>query len=220
MAGPSTSPTGFRTAIGSASTPVFESFDIAPLVRVRPAPLRVTRFVLDGHLGRLAGYLRLFGFDVLYRHDYADAELARTSHEEGRILLTRDRGLLKRREVSHGYCVRATDPRRQIVEVLRRFDLFRSVSPFSRCLRCNGVLQPVDREEVLERLPPKTRKYYDEFDLCPSCDRLYWKGSHYERLARLVQEVLALGAAYPETEGGSNEEHTERQEAQDAGDPG
>jgi uncharacterized protein with PIN domain len=172
--------------------PVFESLDISPLVRVRPQPLRETRFVLDVHLGRLATYLRMLGFDTLYRNDYEDDELAHISSAEGRILLTRDRGLLKRSIVTHGYCLRATNPQQQLIEVLRRFDLFESVKPFQRCLHCNGLLQPVDKADISDRLPPKTRQYYDEFKHCRACDRIYWKGSHYQRMQQFIDRVLQI----------------------------
>ncbi len=171
--------------------PVFESIDIGPLARVRPAPLRETRFVLDGHLGRLARYLRMVGFDTLWRSDYGDEELARISAEEHRILLSRDVGLFKRSAVSHGHWMRETDPRRQLAEVLRRFDLFRSMAPFQRCLRCNRLLEPVAKEAVAERLPPRVREHQDEFRLCPSCLRIYWKGSHHARMERLIAAVAA-----------------------------
>lgn len=170
--------------------PVFESIDISPLVRLRPQPLREPRFVLDTHLGRLAAYLRLLGFDSLYRNDHTDQELARLASSEGRILLTRDRGLLKRNLVTHGHWMRETRPRRQVVEVLRRFDLYGAVSPFRRCLRCNTLLRPVRKEAIGHRLPPKTRQFYDEFRCCPTCDRLYWPGSHYERMQQFVEQML------------------------------
>jgi len=166
--------------------PVFESFDITPLLRVRPRPLRRPRFVLDVHLGRLAGYLRLLGFDALYSPDCDDATLAALSRDERRTLLTRDRGLLKRRQVTHGYCVRTTNPREQVREVLRRFDLYRLVAPFSRCIRCNGVLEPVAKQSVENRLPPQVRAHHDDFRICAACGQVYWRGSHYERLQALV----------------------------------
>lgn len=117
--------------------------------RVGPPPLDMPRFVLDVHLGKLAAYLRLLGFDTLYRADVHDAELARISADEQRILLTRDRHLLKRSIVTHGYFVRATDPRQQVVEIVRRFDLAAEVAPFQRCSRCNGLLHPVDKAHTL-----------------------------------------------------------------------
>lgn len=174
--------------------PVFESINIAPLVRVRPQPLREPRFVLDTHLGRLAAYLRMLGFDTVYRNDFADEELARISSQEGRILLTRDRGLLKRNQVTHGYCVRGTNPRSQLVGVLRRFDLFQMVAPFTRCIRCNGILRPVSKQAISHRLQPKTRRYYDEFRVCQACDQIYWKGSHYQRMQQFIEGVLAQQA--------------------------
>jgi uncharacterized protein with PIN domain len=157
--------------------PVFESIDITPLLRVRPRPLRQTRFVLDVHLGRLANYLRMLGFDTLYRNDYRDEELARVSRDEERILLTRDRNLLKRRAVEHGYCVRETRPRRQLLEVLERFDLLGSVAAFTRCLRCNGLLGPVATAP------------HSEFRQCASCGQVYWKGSHYQRMQQFIQSL-------------------------------
>ena len=172
--------------------PVFESLDITPLVRLRPQPLRETRFVLDVHLGRLTAYLRMLGFDALYRNNYTDEELAHISSAEGRILLTRDRGLLKRSIVTHGYCLRTTNPRQQLIEVLRRFDLFKSVKPFQRCLHCNGLLQPIDKTAISDRLLPKTRQYYDEFYHCRTCDRIYWKGSHYQRMRQFIDNVLKV----------------------------
>jgi len=171
--------------------PVFESLDITPLVRVRPEPLRVTRFVVDGHLGRLAAYLRLLGFDTLYKNDYRDEELSRISRDERRILLTRDRGLLKRAMVTHGYCVRSQKPREQIVEVLRRFHLARSVSLGRRCVRCNGLLAPVEKVEIIDQLEPLTRRYYTDFCRCDTCGHVYWPGSHYARLQQFVEETLA-----------------------------
>ncbi len=171
--------------------PVFEAFDIQAVSRVRPEPLRVSRFVLDGHLGKLARHLRLLGFDTLYRNDYADAELARVAGAERRILLTRDRALLKRSVVTHGLFVRATDPRRQIEEVLDRLDLYRAIQPFQRCVRCNGRLAAAPREQVWDRLPPRTRLFVDTFWACGACGQLYWEGSHFPALRRFVESLRA-----------------------------
>ncbi len=170
--------------------PVFESIDIAPVVQVRPGPLRVARFVVDTHLGRLARYLRLLGFDALYANDFQDDTLAELSSRERRILLTRDRGLLKRSKVTHGYFVRQTRPREQLLEVLRRFDLRGLIVPFRRCIRCNGSLAPVSKGSILDRLPPRTRDYYDEFRLCQGCGKIYWKGSHYQRMLEFIRDIL------------------------------
>ncbi len=171
--------------------PMFEAFDIQAVSRVRPRPLRVSRFVLDVHLGKLARYLRLLGFDTLYRNDYADAELARVAGAERRILLTRDRALLKRAVVTHGLFVRATDPRRQIEEVLDRLDLYRAIQPFQRCVRCNGLLAAVARHQVWDRLPPQTRLYVDIFWECGACGQLYWEGSHFPALRGFIENLQA-----------------------------
>ena len=151
------------------------------------------RFVLDNHLGQLAIYLRMLGFDTLYRNDYQDDELAQVTDQEGRILLTRDRRLLMRKVVVYGYCIRDLDPRQQVIEVVRRFGLFGKIAPLQRCLRCNHPLQPVSKETVLDRLEPLTKLYYDEFHLCPACDQVYWKGSHYERMLGFIDTVARDG---------------------------
>jgi uncharacterized protein len=148
------------------------------------------RFLLDGHLGRLAAYLRMLGFDCLYENDYNDEELAGLAHEEGRILLSRDRRLLMRKIVSFGYCLRALDPLKQLSEVIEHFELKKRIVPFHRCLRCNHPLEPVTKEAILDRLEPLTRLYFDEFQICPACNQIYWKGSHFERMTRLIEKEI------------------------------
>ncbi len=169
--------------------PPFQTLPVTTLVRLHPTLPDEPRFVLDVHLGKLATYLRFLGFDTLYRNDYSDEELAAISSQDERILLTRDRGLLKRGVVRHGYYVRATHPQAQLLEVLRRFNLFAQVRPFRRCTQCNGLVRPVPKAAVLDRLLPKTRLYYHEFYQCESCGRVYWQGSHYERLQHWVERV-------------------------------
>lgn len=170
--------------------PVFESLDISSVSRVRPAPLRAIRFLLDVHVGRLAAYLRMAGFDALYGKQASDAELAEIVTREGRVLLTRDRYLLMRTAVERGYWVRSTVPKQQLLEVVKRFDLVGSMRPFTRCLACNAVLEEASRESVLERLPPKI-KDKDVFHVCPGCQRVYWEGTHYERMSTLLAWVKA-----------------------------
>jgi uncharacterized protein with PIN domain len=170
--------------------PVFESFDITPVLRLRPAPLRDPRFVVDVNLGKLARYLRLFGFDAWYRRDYADAELARLASDDKRIVLTRDVDLLKWRIITRGYFVRSTVPCRQISEVLARLDLYRSARPFTRCTRCNGGLIAVSKEQIAARLAPNTHRCFDRFWRCQGCGRIYWRGGHYERMRQWVEIVL------------------------------
>ncbi len=182
--------------------PAYQSLPIAEADRAGPPPLDEARFVLDGHLGRLAAHLRMIGFDTWYRNDVADDVLAAVSAEERRILLTRDRALLRRGIVTHGYFVRSDQPREQLREVVDRFRLGQAAKPFSRCIRCNGRLESVGRDEVLERLQPLTRRYYDVFARCSTCDRVFWRGSHHERMERVVASVLGhRPSADPDTVG-------------------
>ena len=147
------------------------------------------RFLLDCHLGRLAAHLRMLGFDSLYQNDYDDSKLAEIVDQQERILLTRDRRLLMRKVVVHGYCLRSLDSTAQLSEVIQRFDLTHRIRPFHRCLRCNALVEPVEKEVILDRLEPLTRKYFDEFHICPNCQQIYWKGSHYERMVRVIEQV-------------------------------
>lgn len=174
--------------------PTFHTLDVEALRLLRPPLPRPVRFLLDVHLGQLATYLRLLGFDALYRNDYEDEELADLAAETGRVLVTRDRRLLMRKQVTYGCCLQARDPQEQVQAVLRRYDLFAAIDPWQRCLRCNGQLRPVAKEKVLHRLEPKTKRYYDEFHLCQTCQHIYWKGSHYPRMRRFVAGVKAQAA--------------------------
>jgi hypothetical protein len=179
--------------------PVFEALDIAGLTRLRPEPLRDARFVLDVHLGRLAAYLRMLGFDALYRNRWDDECLAEVSRHEHRILLTRDVGLLKRGSVTHGYCLRATQPRRQLVEVAGRFDLGRLAKPFSRCMRCNSPLTQASKDHVRDRLPAQAAALHDDFRRCPDCGRVYWKGGHFRRMEQWIDSSIRAGCGTLET---------------------
>ncbi len=150
-------------------------------------PIEPPRFILDNHLGRLTAYLRMLGFDCIYETNYDDPELAEIAEREGRILLSRDRRLLMRKAVTYGYCLRSLDSLEQLSEVIQRFDLAKRIVPFHRCLRCNHLLEPVDKEAVLDRLEPLTKLYFDEFQICPACKQIYWKGSHYDRMQGLIE---------------------------------
>jgi uncharacterized protein len=171
--------------------PVFESLDITPVLRLRPQPLRELKFVLDVHLGRLAGYLRMLGFDTVYDNRSTDPELVKISAEQGRVLLTRDRGLLKHSLVTRGYWLRETDSRRQAAEVVRRFDLARSLNPFKRCLVCNGLLTAVSKTEIERQVPPRVLDWCNEFHRCPGCERVYWEGSHYRQMRHWIEQLAA-----------------------------
>ncbi len=170
--------------------PVFHSLSMPSLLR---GPLQSDRllFVLDTHLGVLARYLRMLGFDAIYRNVYDDVELAEISSRDNRILLTRDRGLLKRGEVIYGYWVRETAPRKQLREVVQRYSLETLTRPFERCIHCNQLLRPASKQEVRDRLPARTAEQFDEFTTCDCCRKVYWRGSHFERMKQLLADVLA-----------------------------
>lgn len=170
--------------------PVFERFDITPLVRLRPEPLREPRFILDVHLGTLARRLRMLGFDARYRNDYADPEIVARAAQEHRIILTRDVGLLKHSAVTHGHWLRTTDPEVQLREVIDAFDLRCRIRPFTRCLACNGTLEPVEKAEIADAVPPGVYEEFETFTCCPRCGRVYWKGSHYDRMQRLLKRLM------------------------------
>lgn len=199
-----------RTGERVSVYPVFESFDVQPLVRLRPAPLRVTRFLLDGHLGTLARRLRLLGFDCRYDAHAPDDELVRVALEERRILLTRDRPLLRRKAVTHGYLVRSDRPAEQMREVLRRFQLGGSIEPFTRCPACNGRLVAVAKADIEHRLPAGTRRSYDDFRSCPGCGRDYWRGAHHARLERMVADARSADAAAHSAGSHSSDSASER----------
>ncbi len=171
--------------------PVFESLDISSLLKLRDKPLRNPRFILDVNLGKLANRMRLLGFDCLYRNDYQDAEVVNIAVNEQRIVLTRDRRLLYIKHINHGYWVRAVNVESQVNEVLRRFDLYGSIKPFTRCLVCNGILAPVVKADILDYLEPRTRLYYDVFHRCTDCLRIYWEGSHMEDMRQRFAGFLA-----------------------------
>lgn len=170
--------------------PRFEALDVTPLLRVREYPLRQTRFVADAHLGGLAHLLRMLGFDTLYDNHFHDDDMVAIAGKEGRILLSRDRELLKRRSVTHGCYLHAQKPEQQLREIVERLDLARSARPFTLCLHCNAPLRPVDKASVLDRLPPRVREHYAHFSACDGCGRVYWEGSHWRNMRRVLDGVL------------------------------
>lgn len=169
--------------------PVFESFDVRDLTHLRQKPLREPKFVLDVHLGKLARYMRMLGLDTLYDNNYTKDDLVNISIEKRRTILTRDRNILKRNDVTHGYWVRSEDAIKQAREVIERFHLERELKEFSRCMECNGMLESVNKEEVIDEIPPKVEQSQTEFYRCPNCLRIYWKGSHYEKMKKLIGKI-------------------------------
>jgi len=167
--------------------PIFESFDIAEVQHLRPKPLRKPKFVADVHLGRLTKYLRMMGFDVYYKNNLDDEEIINISIKEIRAILTKDRGILKRNEVTRGYWVRSIKVEEQIKEVIQRFDLQKEMKEFSRCLECNDLLKSIKKATIIEQLPLKVAQTQNEFYQCPSCKKIYWKGTHQQRMLKFVQ---------------------------------
>ena len=170
--------------------PVFESLDISNVTHLREKPLRDTRFILDVHLGKLARRLRLLGFDSHYNNNYTDPEIINIAKADKRIILTRDVNLLKTKTVTHGYWIRSHQPLEQLNEIIHRFDLSSLSKPFSRCMECNGLIEKASKESVLDILPQKTRQYYDEYYRCTSCKKVYWKGSHYDNMKKLIHTAI------------------------------
>lgn len=173
--------------------PKFEALDISSLLKVRDRPLRVVRFVADAHLGGLAHLLRMTGFDTLYDNNFDDPEIAEISVREGRIVLTRDRELLKRRGITHGCYVRNLKPARQLCEIFDRLGLAASARPFTLCLDCNAPLRSIAKELVLERLPEAVRERHERFSTCDVCRRVFWEGSHWRRMQELLNAVMPQG---------------------------
>lgn len=165
-----------------------EYISVYPVGDFDPAEID-PRFILDVHLGKLCRKLRFFGFDVLYENNYMDEEIIEISVKENRIILTRDIGLLKNGKVSKGYFVRHTDPKKQLVEILRKFKLKKLINPFTRCIVCNGKIVSVDKSEVEKKLLPKTKKYYNKFYRCIDCENILWEGSHYENMKKYLEEL-------------------------------
>jgi len=175
---------------------VVEAIPLTPPVNpmvptvLRPQPLERIAFVVDVNAGKLALLLTTLGFDTMYGSASKNGILAEIAHSQKRILLTRDTSLLKRKIVMHGYLLQAHDPTKQLIEVMRLYDLASKIKPLSRCIPCNSPLEPVSKEAVLDRLEPLTKKYYERFYICKRCDKIYWPGSHQERIVAFIENVL------------------------------
>jgi len=170
--------------------PVFESIDISPIIRTRKVPLRTTKFILDAHLGKLAKYLRMFGFDSCYENDYEDSTIIKIAQEEQRIILTRDKDLLMSKDISHGYYVRAIHIKEQLREIIEKFDLYSQAAPFTRCILCNNTIVSVRKEDIRKRLDEDTARIFKKFYYCSTCDKIYWEGSHFDRMSKYIRQLL------------------------------
>ncbi|MFH1965278.1 MAG: Mut7-C RNAse domain-containing protein [Acidobacteriota bacterium] len=169
--------------------PVFESLNIKKISRVRSEPLRETKFVLDVHLGKLARSLRMLGFDTLYQKDYTPDEVIVLSLSGKRIIISKSRNLLKRKEITHGYCLNSSDSEMQTKLVIKRFDLGDNIDPFTRCMECNSTLDIIARDKVIDKIPLKVKERQNEFKYCTQCRKIYWKGSHYVKMREKIRRL-------------------------------
>ncbi|HEX2959355.1 MAG TPA: Mut7-C RNAse domain-containing protein [Chitinispirillaceae bacterium] len=167
--------------------PMSENCDITPKIKLQEDHPANLGFICDVHLGKLSRLMRLLGFDTLYRNDYDDPEIVQISVAENRAVLTRDRRLLHAKVITCGCWLHSTNPIEQLSEVIKRFGLEKCTTPFSRCLSCNSVLKPIQKEAIEDSLEPKTRQYYDQFHRCGQCKKVFWKGSHFEALTKIVE---------------------------------
>ncbi len=159
---------------------------------LRPNPFPHLRFLVDVNVAKLRTYLHMIGMDTLYEPDLTDSELARLAVQKQCIVLSRDRGLLRRKIIDHGHLIRSQNPTKQLAEVLTYYGLQNKINPFSRCIHCNNVLQPIAKKDILNNLEPLTKKYYDDFSHCRACNRIYWPGSHREGMEQTLKRALQI----------------------------
>nr|WP_255749492.1 Mut7-C ubiquitin/RNAse domain-containing protein [Pontibacter liquoris] len=169
--------------------PAGSSYNLPESWSLRASRPPTTAFVLDVHLGKLARALRLLGFDTCYENDYSDQAIAQLASEQNRIVLTRDVGLLKQKNITWGYWLRSQHLQEQLTEVISYFNLAPAFRPFARCLACNGLIEQVAKERIADQLPPKTKLYFEEFFQCSSCQQVYWKGSHYAHMQAFISRL-------------------------------
>lgn len=154
-----------------------------------PKALGEIRFIVDVNVGKLSRLLRLLGLDTQFHWQQNDQEIAQLACKEKRIVLTKDLGLLKRNQIQWGHFVRASQPRDQLLEVLNFYGLKPPFKLFSRCLACNTPLKKIPKTIILNRLQPKTELYFHKFKYCPRCAKIFWPGSHQERMSRMLKDL-------------------------------
>ncbi len=169
--------------------PEFEMIDISEVSRLRPKPLRQTKFIVDANLGRLSRYLRMLGFDTVFDMNLHDPDIILIAGKEKRIILTRDLGILKNSRVVRGYFIRSQEPDQQLREVVNKFHLKGQFRPFTRCIACNGEIKPISKEEILGRVPEQVHNDFEQFYACTHCSRVYWEGSHHQRMLAKIQRL-------------------------------
>lgn len=170
--------------------PVFESLNITDVTLLREVPLRRNKFIADINLGDIVKYMRILGFDLYYDPLLSTREIIEISKKESRIILSKSKKLLKFKDVSHGIFIRPGTSTEQIRRLIDYLDIKDTIKPFSRCLRCNALLKSVAKEKILDRIPPKTKEFCDEYVQCQSCDKIYWKGTHFINMKKIVRQIL------------------------------
>ncbi|MGC9771073.1 Mut7-C RNAse domain-containing protein [Fervidobacterium islandicum] len=165
------------------------NLDIPKEYVLTPKYAGVPKFILDIHLGKLARLLRMLGISAEYGI-VEDEMIVQKAVSENLIILTRDRGMLKKSEVVYGYVVRSDKPEEQLREVTLRYSLQRWFRPFTRCMECNGELISVSKSVILDQLPEKVKENYDEFAKCSKCGKVYWGGTHYENMNTFIEKFL------------------------------
>ena len=170
--------------------PVFESLNITDVTLLRKIPLRRHKYIADTNLGDIVRYMRILGFDLYYDSLLSTREIIEISKRENRVILTKSRKLLKFKDVTHGIFIRPGTTTEQIRRIIDYLDIKDNIKPFSRCLRCNTLLKSVQKEKILDRIPPKTKEFCDEYVQCQSCDKIYWKGTHFINMKKVVRQIL------------------------------
>jgi uncharacterized protein with PIN domain len=170
--------------------PVFESLNITNVTHLRKIPLRKNKFIADINLGNIVKYMRALGFDLFFDSLLSTREIIEISKRENRIILTKDSKLLKFKDVSHGIFIRSGTTIEQIRRIINYLDIKDDIKPFSRCLQCNTTLDVVPKEKILNQIPPMTIEFCDEYVQCQSCDKIYWKGTHFINMMRVLKQIL------------------------------
>ena len=170
--------------------PVFESLNITDVTLLRKIPLRQNKFIADINLGNIVKYMRLLGFDLYYDSLLSTRKIIDISKRENRVILTKNRKLLKFKDVTHGIFIRPGTTTEQIRRIIDYLDITDNIKPFSRCLRCNTLLKSVLKENILDKIPPKTKEFCDEYVQCRSCDKIFWKGTHFINMKKIVSQIL------------------------------
>lgn len=170
--------------------PIFETFDLTRSGHLHDKPLRNPTFICDVHLGKLCKLLRMLGFDTLYSNNYTESKIVSLAKKENRIILSKSRSLVKSPSVTHAFGIRSADPLEQIRDITEKLQLANNLHPLTRCLKCNNLIEAVEKEKIAKKLEKRTNRYYNEFFICPSCNQIYWKGSHYENMLKYIDQKI------------------------------